>query len=79
MSSRIPVSTSSDKQNIMYCREKELIVVPLMDSKRQMIIVSKSKVDEEASKTPKGKPTCLSHIVRTLMKGIRASNIQKYE
>lgn len=44
-----------------------------------MIIVSKSKIDEEASKTAKGKQMYLSQIVRTLMKGIRASNIEKFE
>ena len=44
-----------------------------------MIIVSKSKIDEEASKAAKGKQMYLSQIVRTLMKGIRASNIEKFE
>ena len=32
MSTKVPITT--DKQNIMYCKDKELIVVPLMDSKR---------------------------------------------
>ena len=63
----------------MYCKDKDLLIVPLADSKRQMVLVSKSRIEEEASKTAKGKQPCLSQIIRMLMKSVRPSGLQKLE
>lgn len=59
----------------MFYRAKNVTIIPLMDPKRQMIIVPKSQVDEEAKKSN----ASLSQIVRSLMKGIKLSNIEKFE
>lgn len=65
----------TEAQNIMFFRAKKVTIIPLVDPKRQMIVVPKSQIDEEAKKGKLG----LSQIVRSLVKGIKASNIEKLE
>lgn len=62
-------------QNIMFFRAKNVTIIPLADQKRQIIIVPKSQVDEEAKTTKLG----LSQIIRSMMKGIKSSNIERFE
>ena len=41
-------SAGGEKQNIMYCKLKQAIVIPLLDNKRQVVLISKAFVEKEA-------------------------------
>lgn len=59
----------------MFLKSKNVTIIPMLDPKRQMIIAPLSTVKEEAAKSKQG----LAQVVRSFVKSVRASNVEKFE